>query len=111
AIDGLPLPLYGNGSAVRDFLFVEDYCRAIDLLLRQAPFGTTYNVGTGLQTSGRQIAHAILAAMPSSSSIQYVRDRPGHDYRYAPDTARIKQLGWTPRFDIHDGLKRTVDWY
>jgi dTDP-glucose 4,6-dehydratase len=111
AIDGLPLPLYNDGSAVRDFLFVEDYCRAIDLVLREAPLGKTYNVGTGVQTSGKQVAQSILAVVASGSSIEYVRDRPGHDYRYAPDTTRITELGWKPRFGIGDGLKRTVDWY
>lgn len=111
AIDGVPLPLYNDGSALRDFLFVEDHCRAIDLVLREAPFGQTYNVGTGVLTSGKQIAQSILAITPSKSSILYVRDRPGHDYRYAPDTRRINELGWKPAFNLRDGLRRTVDWY
>jgi dTDP-glucose 4,6-dehydratase len=112
AVDGLSLPLYGDGSAVRDFIFVEDHCRAIDLVLHEAPANQTYNVGTGAETSGLQVARAVLAAMGKSEDlIEYVADRPGHDYRYALDTARITELGWTPRVTFSEGLERTVRWY
>jgi len=98
AIDDLRLPLYNDGSAVRDFVYVEDHCRAIDLVLHQAPAGEVYNVGTGAETSGRQVA-------------EFVADRPGHDYRYALDIARITELGWEPRVGFAEGLERTVRWY
>ena len=112
AIDDLPLPLYNDGSAVRDFVFVEDHCRAIDLVLHEAPTGEVYNVGTGSETSGRQVADAVLEIMAKPKSlIEYVADRPGHDYRYALDITHITALGWEPRVDFAEGLERTVRWY
>jgi dTDP-glucose 4,6-dehydratase len=112
AIDDMPLPLYNDGSAVRDFVFVEDHCRAIDLVLHEAPAGGVYNVGTGVETSGLQVAHAVLEIMDKPRSlIEFVADRPGHDYRYALDIDRITQLGWEPKTDFAAGLERTVRWY
>jgi dTDP-glucose 4,6-dehydratase len=112
AIDGMPLPLYNDGSAVRDYIFVEDHCRAIDVVLHEAPAGEVYNVGTGVETSGLTAADAVLEIMGKPRSlIQFVADRPGHDYRYALDTAKIAQLGWKPEVDFATGLERTVTWY
>jgi dTDP-glucose 4,6-dehydratase len=112
AIDDMQLPLYNDGSAVRDFVFVEDHCRAIDLVLHEAPAGGVYNVGTGAETSGLQVAQAVLEIMGKPRSlIEFVADRPGHDYRYALDIDRITQLGWEPRTDFAAGLERTVRWY
>ncbi|HET7467380.1 MAG TPA: dTDP-glucose 4,6-dehydratase [Candidatus Dormibacteraeota bacterium] len=112
AMDDLKLPLYNDGSAVRDFVFVEDHCRAIDLVLHEAPVGGVYNVGTGVETSGKQVAEAVLEIMGKPRTmIEFVADRPGHDYRYALDTARITELGWEPRVNLAEGLDRTVRWY
>jgi dTDP-glucose 4,6-dehydratase len=112
AIDGQKLPLYKDGSAVRDFVFVEDHCRAIDLVLHEAPAGGVYNIGTGVETSGKQVAEAVLEIMGKPRSmIEFVADRPGHDYRYALDIDRITQLGWEPRVNLAEGLDRTVRWY
>ena len=112
AIDGRTLPLYHDGSAVRDFVHVEDHCRAIDLVLHEAPVGGTYNVGTGVETSGLQVAKTLLAIMGQPESlIEFVADRPGHDYRYALDIARVTELGWAPRIKFNEGLEQTVRWY
>jgi len=112
AMDGLPLPLYNDGSAVRDFIYVEDHCRAIDLVLHEAPAGNVYNVGTGGETSGLQVAEAVLDIMGKPRSlIEFVADRPGHDYRYAVDIAKITALGWEPQVTFPEGLERTVRWY
>ena len=112
AIDGMSLPLYNDGSAVRDYVYVEDHCRAIDLVLHSAPVGGVYNVGTGAETSGKQVAEAVLDIMGKPNSlIEYVEDRPGHDYRYALDITRITGLGWEARTDFRDGLASTVKWY
>jgi dTDP-glucose 4,6-dehydratase len=112
AIDNLRLPLYNDGSAVRDYLHVDDHCRAIDLVLHEAEPGSTFNVGTGVESSGRQVAEAVLDVMGKPRSlIEYVADRPGHDYRYALDLARITELGWEPAVSFADGLQRTVAWY
>jgi len=112
AIDELRLPLYNDGTAVRDYIHVEDHCRAIDLVLHEAPLGEVYNVGTGVETSGNQIAQAVLAILGRSPDlIEYVADRPGHDYRYAVATDKLQALGWSPRIELEQGLRQTVAWY
>ncbi len=112
AIDDMRLPLYNDGSAVRDYVYVEDHCRAIDLVLHEAPVGGAYNVGTGVETSGLQVAEAVLEILGKPRGlIEFVADRPGHDYRYAVDTTRILELGWEPQVDLAEGLERTVHWY
>jgi dTDP-glucose 4,6-dehydratase len=113
AIDDLPLPLYNDGSAVRDYIHVEDHCRAIDLVLHEAPLeDPVYNIGTGVETDGNHVANAVLEIIRKPKSlIQYVADRPGHDYRYALDVTRITDLGWEPRVTFEEGLERTVGWY
>ena len=112
AIDGMPLPLYKDGSAVRDFLYVEDHCRAIEHVLFEAPIGAVYNVGTGAETTGLLVAEAVLDMLGKPRSlIEFVADRPGHDYRYALDISRITSLGWEPRVTFAEGLESTVRWY
>ena len=112
AIDGMKLPLYNDGSAVRDYIYVEDHCRAIDMVLHEAPLGGVYNVGTGVETTGLQVAEAVLEIMRKPRSlIEFVADRPGHDYRYALDVSRITELGWEPQVTFAEGLERTVNWY
>src|SRR6266508_1960925 len=113
ALDDLPLPLYNDGSAVRDYLHVEDHCRAIDLVLHGARPGHAYNVGTGVETSGNQLAGAVLDELGKPRSlIQYVADRKGHDYRYALDTSKLeRELGWRPEIDLRSGLVQTIGWY
>ncbi|HSS60975.1 MAG TPA: dTDP-glucose 4,6-dehydratase [Candidatus Limnocylindrales bacterium] len=112
AIDGMTLPLYNDGSAVRDYVYVEDHCRAIDQVLHEAPLGGVYNIGTGAETTGLQVAEAVLEILGKPKSmIEFVADRPGHDYRYALDTSRITSLGWEPQVTLAEGLDRTVHWY
>jgi dTDP-glucose 4,6-dehydratase len=112
AIDDLTLPLYGDGTAVRDYIYVEDHCRAIDLVLHEAPAGEVYNVGTGSETSGNQVARTVLEVLGKPESlIEYVADRPGHDYRYAVDASKIEGLGWSPSVSVQEGVERTVRWY
>jgi len=112
AIDGMKLPLYNDGSAVRDYVYVEDHCRAIDMVLHEAPLGGVYNVGTGVETTGLQVAEAVLEIMGKPRSlIEFVADRPGHDYRYALDVSRITELGWEPQVTFAEGIERTVRWY
>lgn len=112
AIDDMKLPLYNDGSAVRDYIYVEDHCRAIDMVLHEAPIGGVYNVGTGAETTGLQVAEAVLEIMGKPRSlIEFVADRPGHDYRYALDVSRITELGWEPQVTFAEGLERTVRWY
>ena len=112
AIDDMRLPLYNDGSAVRDYIYVEDHCRAIDHVLHEAAVGGVYNVGTGMETNGLQVAEAVLDIVGKPRSlIEFVADRPGHDYRYALDIGRITELGWEAQVTFAEGLERTVRWY
>jgi dTDP-glucose 4,6-dehydratase len=112
AIDDMRLPLYNDGSAVRDYIYVEDHCRAIDQVLHEAPLGGVYNVGTAAESTGLQVAEAVLDIMGKPRSlIEFVADRPGHDYRYALDISAITALGWEPQVTFAEGLERTVRWY
>ena len=112
AIDDMRLPLYNDGSAVRDYIYVEDHCRAIDHVLHEAAVGGVYNVGTGMETNGLQVAEAVLDIVDKPRSlIEFVADRPGHDYRYALDIGRITELGWEAQVTFAEGLERTVRWY
>ena len=112
AIDDMRLPLYKDGSAVRDYIYVEDHCRAIDHVLYEAPVGGVYNVGTGAETTGLHVAEAVLDIMRKPRSlIEFVADRPGHDHRYALDISKITALGWDPQVTFAEGLERTVRWY
>ena len=112
AIDDMRLPLYNDGSAVRDYIYVEDHCRAIDHVLHEGAVGGVYNVGTGMETNGLQVAEAVLDIVGKPRSlIEFVADRPGHDYRYALDIGRITELGWEAQVTFAEGLERTVRWY
>ncbi|HXH26103.1 MAG TPA: dTDP-glucose 4,6-dehydratase [Vicinamibacterales bacterium] len=112
AIDDIPLPLYGDGRNVRDWLHVEDHCRAIDLLIEHAGNGEVYNIGGGNEVMNVELTHRILAALGKPASlIQPVPDRPGHDRRYCLDTAKLRALGWTPQVPFDDGLRETIAWY
>lgn len=113
ALMDLPLPVYGDGRQVRNWLHVEDHVAAIDTVLRQGATGEAYNVGADNERENIEVIHAVLERVGKPSSlIRYVEDRPGHDRRYSLDTGRIKdQLGWRPRRDWRQTLHDTVDWY
>jgi dTDP-glucose 4,6-dehydratase len=112
AIDDQPLPIYGDGSAVRDYLHVTDHARGIDTALRLGAPGEDYNVGCGGATNGREIADLVLAALDKPASLkQHVRDRLGHDRRYAVNSAKLRALGWDPEIPLDGGLQATVSWY
>jgi dTDP-glucose 4,6-dehydratase len=122
AMEGKPLPIYGDGAQIRDWLYVEDHCEAIWLVIRQGKAGESYNIGGGLQPRNIEVVEHLCAALdealpsspyaPHRSLIRFVADRPGHDRRYAIDISKIKaQLGWQPRQSLGSGLQKTVDWY
>jgi len=112
AIDDIPVPLYGDGKNVRDWLHVDDHCRAIDLLIDSAVNGEVYNIGGGNEVMNVDLTHRILAAVGKPTSlIKPVADRPGHDRRYCLDTTKLRGLGWSPQISFDDGLRRTVQWY
>jgi dTDP-glucose 4,6-dehydratase len=108
-----PLPIYGDGMQERDWLFVEDYCRAIALALEKGAIGSVYNVSAGAPQPNLKIVRTILKHLGKPESLmQYVKDRPGHDRRYALDSCKIqRELGWAPTVSFEDGIRRTIDWY
>lgn len=122
AMAGEPLPVYGDGGQVRDWLYVEDNCAALGCVLERGRDGEIYNVGTGWrETTNVQVVRALCRVLAEEAGleeaallrrIQFVPDRPGHDRRYAVDTRKIRaELGWRPRTEFEDGLRRTVRWY
>jgi dTDP-glucose 4,6-dehydratase len=113
AMAGERLPVYGDGLNVRDWVHVEDHCRAIDLILHRGREGQVYNIGGGCELKNLEVARMILAALGRPEDlIQYVKDRPGHDRRYAMSYAKLqRELGWTPQWSFQEGLANTIRWY
>jgi len=113
ALEGQPLPVYGDGRQTRDWLFGEDLCRAVAMVLRQGRAGESYNVAAGCEIANIDLVHKLcgLIGPDCASLIAHVTDRPGHDTRYALDTTKIRALGWSPHVDLPVGLERTVKWY
>ena len=112
ANEGKPLPVYGDGSNVREWIYVEDNCRALDTVLREGKIGEAYNIGSHAEKTNLEVTEAILDAVGADEDlIEFVQDRAGHDQRYALETGKIEALGWKPRFTFEEGLQRTVDYY
>ncbi|MDA0659128.1 MAG: dTDP-glucose 4,6-dehydratase [Planctomycetota bacterium] len=122
ALEGKPLPVYGNGQNVRDWLFVDDHCRGLRRVLDAGQPGATYNISGNCERSNLQIVHQLcdivdesrpgLTHAPCRELIQFVTDRPGHDLRYAVDNTKItRELGWSPKMSLETGLRQTVNWY
>jgi dTDP-glucose 4,6-dehydratase len=122
ALQGKPLPVYGDGQQVRDWLYVGDHCAAVRTVLEQGRLGETYNIGGWNEQANLNVIHTLCAILdersptspvrPHASLITYVTDRPGHDRRYAIDASKIeRELGWRPRETFETGIRKTVDWY
>lgn len=112
-LNNYPLPVYGDGMQVRDWLHVEDHCRAIDVVLHKGKIGEVYNIGGNNEKANIEIVKLIIKSLGKEESlIQYVADRPGHDRRYAIDNSKIiKELGWAPKYTFDEGIKETIEWY
>lgn len=121
-LQGEPLPVYGDGGNVRDWLYVDDHCDALREVLEKGVPGETYNIGGNCEMANIDLVHAVCTLLdridrgarsaPHSELIRFVADRPGHDRRYAIDASKVRaQLGWRPREDFESGLRKTVDWY
>jgi dTDP-glucose 4,6-dehydratase len=112
AIEDIPVPLYGDGKNVRDWLHVDDHCRAVDLLIDTGVNGEAYNIGGGNEVMNVDLTHRILDALDKPVSlIKPVIDRPGHDRRYCLDTSKLRGIGWSPAEPFDEGLRRTIEWY
>jgi dTDP-glucose 4,6-dehydratase len=119
---GKPLPVYGDGQNIRDWLYVRDHCRALDVVIHKGVPGETYNVGGNNEVKNIDLVHMLCSLMdelapnlpvkPSKELITFVKDRPGHDRRYAIDATKIKtELGWSPAVTVEEGLRQTIEWY
>jgi dTDP-glucose 4,6-dehydratase len=122
ALAGKPLPIYGDGQQVRDWLYVEDHCRAIARVLEAGKVGETYNIGGWNEKPNLEVVHTLCAVLDElqpradgkryAEQITYVKDRPGHDRRYAIDARKLeRELGWKPQETFETGISKTVQWY
>lgn len=112
ALDDLPLPIYGDGGALRDYIYVTDHCAGIDTVLHKGADGEVYNIGAGNEINTIVLARAILGRLGKPESLmQHVPDRPGHDRRYSLDCSKLRALGWAPVHTFETALAATVDWY
>jgi dTDP-glucose 4,6-dehydratase len=111
-IDGLKVPLYGDGRQIRDWVHVKDHCHAIYAIINKGTNGEVYNIGAGQECSNIELARKIIKVMGKNESmIKFVKDRPGHDFRYSVDWSKLKSLGWYPTRTLDEGLKQVIEWY
>ena len=112
ALENNKLPIYGDGKNIRDWIYIEDHCRAIDVVLRKGSNGEVYNIGAGNEKNNLEITRFILDKLGKPDKLMtYVPDRLGHDRRYSLDWDKIKRLGWQPQHSFADAMTRTIDWY
>lgn len=112
ALKNKTLPIYATGKNVRDWIHVLDNCRAINLVSKKGKFGEIFNIGSGNEKTNLEIANIILEELNKPKTlIEFVKDRPGHDFRYSLNWGKIKKMGWEPRISLVEGLKKTIEWY
>jgi dTDP-glucose 4,6-dehydratase len=112
ALDGEPLPVYGDGRQIRDWTYVDDHCAGIELVLHEGEPGEAYNIGAGDERENREVVAMIVEATGADPSlIRHVEDRSGHDRRYSMNTEKLRGLGWAPEVPLEEGFRRTVEWY
>jgi dTDP-glucose 4,6-dehydratase len=111
-IEGKKVPVYAKGENVREWIYTSDYCRAIDLIMEKGANGEVYNIGTGNERKNIEVTKFILDVMGFGEEIiEYVKDRPGHDFRYSINCEKLRKLGWQPEISFEDGLRETIGWY
>jgi dTDP-glucose 4,6-dehydratase len=111
-LEGKKVPVYGTGKNIRDWIQVNDHCRAVEFLLDNGVPGEVYNIGGGIEKTNLEITEKILSLLGKDESmVQYVTDRPGHDFRYSLDSSKLRKMGWKPQYSFDDALEETVRWY
>ncbi|MCZ7380696.1 MAG: dTDP-glucose 4,6-dehydratase [Candidatus Methanoperedens sp.] len=111
-LENKKVPLYGTGKNVRDWIYVLDHCKAIDFILHNGSNGEIYNIGGGAEKTNIEITKKILNILGiNESMIEFVKDRPGHDFRYSLDCSKLQALGWVPEYDFDNALRNTIEWY
>ena len=112
ALKDKPLPIYGDGKNVRDWIYVEDHCEAIDFVFRKGAIGEVYNIGAGNEKTNLEITEYILKKLEKPKSLMtFVQDRLGHDRRYSIDSSKLQRLGWKPRHNLEQAMDETIQWY
>jgi dTDP-glucose 4,6-dehydratase len=111
AMEGGPIPIYGDGTNVRDWIHVDDHSAAIDLVAKSGKPGEVYNVGSSNEVQNKELAKSILFYMKSDAQMAFIRDRPGHDMRYSVNASKLRGLGWRPEVEFSQGIRETVEWY
>ena len=107
----MSIPIYGTGKNVRDWIYVNDHCEAINFVLERGKRGEIYNISSGEEKTNLEVVSEILRIMEKPNLAEFVEDRPGHDVRYSLDSSKIRKLGWKPKYGFSEGLKETVEWY
>jgi len=111
-LEGKKVPVYGHGQNIREWIYVLDHCWAIDFLLHKGVLGEVYNIGSGVEKKNLDITNLILKELEvGKEMIEYVKDRPGHDWRYAIDFSKLKKLGWKPEYSFNEAIHETIRWY
>ncbi len=112
-LEGKTVPVYGDGQQIREWIFTEDHCRAIDAIAQKGRLGETYNIGTGFRVPNMDVTRKLMELTGrGEDAIEYVKDRPGHDRRYAINSTKLRtEVGWEPKMSFQDGLAQTVEWY
>jgi dTDP-glucose 4,6-dehydratase len=111
-LNNIPIPIHGQGKQMREWIYVKDHCSAIMRIIEHAPINETYNIGSGIEYTNLEIVNKISHILKvEAPKISFIKDRPGHDFRYSVDTAKIRDLGWKPSFDFDRGLFECVNWY
>jgi len=111
-LENKKVPVYGRGDQVREWIFTEDHCRAVETIMEKGEPGEVYNIGTGDEKTNMEITRFILQELGfSEEKIEYINDRPGHDFRYAINSQKLRRLGWQPEIAFEEGLRRTIKWY
>ena len=111
-LENKKIPVYGDGLQAREWISTQDHCQAVDLILQKGKAGEVYNISTGDEIKNIEITKLLLAELNKNDSfIDYVKDRPGHDRRYAIDATKLRALGWSPKMNFNDGIKQTIEWY
>lgn len=111
-LEGGKVPIYGTGKNVREWIYVLDHCRAIDFVLKHGAKGEIYNIGSGVEKTNLEITDQILQLLgKDQASVEYVQDRPGHDFRYAIDCTKLQAMGWKPAYSFEEAITATIDWY
>ena len=113
AINNKEIPLYGDGLNIRDWIYVEDHCRAIHMVLEKGMVGEVYNIGGFEEKTNKEVIQLILKQLGKDEGlIKHIEDRKGHDRRYAMDSSKISiELGWEPNISFHEGIQKTIEWY